>query len=190
VLRFIGIVLGVACTALPFLTLAQGLDDNESTRRVVILNATDPYLPAFVALDSALRAAVRANSPSPVEFYAETLDMHRFPRKLLDPDVVAMLQRKYHDLQVDVVVAIAPIALDFARRHRKDIWPGAAIVLNSVSTTLVDERTLEPDVIGPPNRLELGQTLDLALRLRPETRQIAVVAGTSGQCCEYVALAR
>lgn len=189
-LRFIGIALGVAWTALPFLTFAQGLDDNESTRRVVILNATDPYLPAFVALDSGLRAAVRENSPGAVELYAETLDMHRFQRKLLDRDLVALLQRKYRDLRIDVVVTLAPLALDFAQRHRNDIWNGATIVFNSLSSESLAERKLGPDVIGLPHRLALGQTLDLALRLRPGTRRIAVVGGTSGECCEYLALAR
>ena len=64
-------------------------------RGVVILNATDPYLPAFLAIDSALRTAILKDSASPVELYAETLDMYRFPRKLLDPDVAALPQRKY-----------------------------------------------------------------------------------------------
>jgi len=43
-----------------------------------------------------------------------------------------------------VVVATAPIALDLARRHRADLWPGAAIVLDSVPTPPVDEQHRPP----------------------------------------------
>jgi len=45
-----------------------------------------------------------------VELFAEALDMHRFPRKLLDQDVATLLRKKYRDLKADVVVAISPSA--------------------------------------------------------------------------------
>jgi signal transduction histidine kinase len=154
-------------------------DTGGAARRVVILNATDPYLPAFLVLDSALRETIRAGRSVPTELFAETLDMHRFPRTQFDSELVTLLRKKYRDLKVDVVVADAPMALDFAQRHRAEIWPGAVIVFNSVPTTILHERSLEPRTIGVPVRLEYGQTLDLALKLRPATRRIAVVAGTA-----------
>ncbi len=173
-----------------WIVLARAEGTEGEARRVVILNATDPYLPAFRALDSAQREATATGSRMPVEFYAEALDMHRFPRKLLDEDEVALLRKKYSDLRVDVVVAMAPIALDFAQRHRAEIWPGAAIVFNSVSASLLKERSLEPRTIGLPVTLEIGPTLDLALKLRPQTRRIAVVAGDDEECCARVTIAR
>jgi len=180
----------VALSVVPVLAVEEGNATQGEARRVVILNATDPYLPAFLALDSAQREAIRAGSKVPVELYAEALDMHRFPRTLIDQDVVALLRKKYRDLEVDVVVADAPIALDFAQRHRAVIWPGAVIVLNSVSTDLLEERRLEPRTIGLPVRLGLRKTLDLALKLRPKTRKIAVVAGAGDSCCGRLALVR
>lgn len=184
----LGVLALLAALLLTFIGVpTQASDTVEETRRVVILNATDPYLPAFLALEQGLRATIQKDSAVPVELYAETLDMHRFPRTLLDHDVVALLQKKYRGLSVQVVVAVAPIALDFARRHLDDIWPGARIVFSSVATGMLEPRTLDPDVIGVPQHLEIGETLDLALRLLPETRRVAVVSGTSGQCCDYLA---
>lgn len=158
--------------------------------RVVILNATDPYLPAFRTLESALRESIIASSRRPIELYAETLDMHRFPHKLLDTHVAQLLQRKYQDLKVEVVVAIAPIALTFAQQHRDLIWPGATIVFTVLSTQLLDQRQLQPNVIGVPHQLDFGQTLDLALRLRPETQTVAVVGDAPRPCCEFLELAQ
>jgi len=103
--------------------------------------------------------------------------MFRFPQTLLAEDIVALLRKKYRGLKVDVVVAAGSIALDFAQRYRAEIWPGAAIVFHSVPVTSLERRGLDPHTIGVPVRLEFGQTLDLALRLRPATRRVAIVAG-------------
>jgi len=180
----------VALAIAPMLASAQAPDTPVEVRRVVILNSTDPYLPAFLALDSAQRRTINAGSKMPVELYAEALDMHRFPRELLEEDVVALLRKKYQDLKVDIIIAVAPIARDFAQRHREEVWPGAVIVFNSVSADLLKERSLEPRTIGLPVRLELGQTIELALKLRPATRRIAVVAGAGDSCCGRLSLAR
>lgn len=165
--------------ATPGMAPAQNADSNSGVRRVVILNSTDPYLPAFLAIDGALRETIEAHAPGSTELYAEALDMHRFPRELLESDMVALMGKKYRGLKVDVVVAAAPIALDFAQRHRDDIWPGAVIVFNSVPPPSSGEAGVGPDTVGVPVQLEYGQTLGLALRLRPETRHVAVIAGNA-----------
>jgi signal transduction histidine kinase len=165
-------------------------DTAHEVRRVVTLNSTDPYLPAFLLLDGAQREAIVAQSRAPVEFYAEALDMHRFPRKLLDEDLAEMLRRKYRGLKVDVVTTTAAIALDFAQRHRAEIWPGAAIVFDSVPADWLEGRSLAPRTTGLPVRLEFGKTLELALKLRPTTRRIVVVAGGDEPCCGRTAIER
>jgi signal transduction histidine kinase len=167
----------IALLIVPTIVSAQERDGEGASHRVVILNTADPYLPAFLALDRGLREAItRAEHGVPAELYAETLDMFRFPRTLLAEDVIALLRKKYHDLKVDVVVAAGSIAFDFAQRYRAEIWPGAAIVFHSVPAAALEKRGLDPHTIGVPVRLEFGQTLDLALRLRPATRRV-VVAG-------------
>ena len=186
----VGLVMAVALSVAPAIAFAQARDTEGEPRRVVILNAADPYLPAFIALDGALRDAIRAGSGVPPELYAETLDMHRFPRLQLDHDVAALLRKKYDGLKVDVVVAAAPIALDFARLHRADIWPGATIVFHSVPAALLNEHSLDPRTIGIPVQLDFGPTLDLALSLRPATRRVAVVAGTADPDRRNLSLAR
>jgi len=180
----------LAISLIPPAASALHSEESAAPRRVVILNATDPYLPAFRTLESALRETLIASSDRPVEFYAETLDMHRFPHEMLDTEVAQLLQRKYQSLEVEVVVAVAPIALTFAEQHRDLIWPRATIVFTTVSTHLLDQRQLPPDLIGVPHQLEFGQTLDLAFQLRPNTQTVAVVGGTPRPCCDYLELAR
>jgi len=137
-----------------------------------------------------MREAIRAGRSAPTELFAETLDMSRFPQTLLEPDLAELLRKKYRGLKVDVVVAAATIALDFALRHRDAIWPGATIVFHSVSDAELGARRLPPRTIGLPVRYDFGSTFDLALKLRPGTRRVAVVAGASESDRAMLAIAR
>ncbi len=144
-----------------------------------MLNASDPQLPAFIAVDSALQAAVREQSPVPVDFYDETLDVYRFGEARLEEKLRDLLTEKYKAVPVEVVVAYGKAALEFAERHRNRIWPGAAIVFNSVSSDDLADGVPGNRTAGVPVEPAFGQTIELALRLRPRTSRIVVVAGTA-----------
>jgi signal transduction histidine kinase len=187
---FTGFVLLAVLSAASIIASAAGRDSNGEPKRVVILNATDPYLPAFLVLDGAMRDAIKTGRAEPTELYAETLDMHRFPRAQLETELVSLLRKKYHDLDVDVVIAATPIALDFAQGNLADIWPDAAIIFHSVPPSVLSKRSFDPRTIGIPVQLEFEQTLDLALKLHPAAQRIAVVAGVAESDHRYLALAR
>lgn len=190
----IGTALAACCLALPTAaspsTEAQATPSDGDKRRVVILNAADPTLPAFVELDSGVREAIARGRAAPTRLHAETLDMYRFPQARIDDDVLSLLHKKYTDLKVDVIVATAEIALRFAQKHRSEIWPGAAIVFHSVPEAELRGTRLEPRTSGIPVRLEFGSTVDLALKLRPATRRLVVIAGTAAPDRTNLALAR
>jgi hypothetical protein len=59
--------------------------------RVLILNDADPTLPAFIALDSAIRGALAAPGRHPVNVFAESLDMLRSPESLFEDELVALV---------------------------------------------------------------------------------------------------
>jgi signal transduction histidine kinase len=158
--------------------------------RIVVLNASDPDLPAFLALDLAMRAEIRARLKRRVEFHAETLDMLRFPGAQFEQEAAALLNRKYRDLKIDAIVAVETTALDFVERRGERLWPGAAIVFHSVPLAALDGRKLAPRTAGVPVRFEVAGTLDLALRLRPDARRVVVVAGTAEFDRNLLAMAR
>ncbi len=163
--------------SLPRMVAAQPFDLESDQKRVVLLNSTDPHLPAFLAVSAGLQAAVLEESVVSVEFYDETLDVQRFGQARLEEQLLSLLKTKYQDLKVDVVVAISAVALSFAQRHGEELWPGAAIVFNSVSSDSLAAVESAPGTAGVPVDLDFARTIELALRLRPKTRRIAVVAG-------------
>ncbi len=169
----------VALLGLFSTTVTLAADTQSGVRRVVILNGSDAHLPAFLALDKALQTTVREGSGEPVRFFDETLDIYRFEASQLEDRLSALLKAKYEDLRVDVVVAYGTAGLAFAQRYRRDIWPGAAIVFLSVSKESLVDMEVGHRTAGVLVDQAFGETIDLALQLRPKTKRIAVVAGSA-----------
>ncbi len=170
-----------------FATLAGAAD---RPWRIMILNGTDPYLPAFIAIDRATRVELAAPGSHPAEIYAETLDMMRFPGAAFEADMVALLRRKYAEQPIDAVIAVTPVALDFAERHREVLWPGAYVVFHSVEDDALRGRKLSPSTTGVPSRFDIAGTAELALRLRPSSARVIVIGGTSDFDRYVLAIAR
>jgi signal transduction histidine kinase len=166
----------VACAAVA--TLASAAD---RPWRVVLLTASDTSLPAFVTMDRVTRDTLGAPGTHATEIYTESLDSFRFLSGDIDAKFLALLEAKYKERPVDAVIAVAAAALDFAERHRQSLWPDAVIVFHSVWEDALQGRTLSPRTTGILTFLDFAGTVELALRLRPETRQLVVISGVSSE---------
>jgi signal transduction histidine kinase len=147
--------------------------------RVLILNGLDPYLPAYLAIDGAMRASFARIPGRPIVLYSEPLDAQRFAIEPLEPEFLALLAKKYRALRIDVVVAVTKPAIDFFMRHGEALWPGARLVFHGYPDPGGPLPTFPPGVIGLVNRDDFGGTVALARRLQPGLRRIVVVAGVS-----------
>lgn len=151
----------------------------EEEARILILNGTDPYLPAYLEIDSAMRANLARESARRVVFFSETLDAQRFPMEVMESEYLALLRKKYRALHVDVVVAVAQPAFDFFVRHGSELWPGARLVIHSVPSAAIETAGMPPNALRVAARRDFGGTLDIARRLQPDARRILVVSGVS-----------
>src|SRR6185295_8567741 len=93
--------------------------------------------------------------------------------------LVDFLKQKYAGQRIDLVIAGLSSSLDFALAFRQELFPGVPIVFVGLDQQEVQKRSLPSDVIGVPIKMDLAGTLDLALRLQPETRRVFVVTGSS-----------
>ncbi len=95
---------------------------------MVILTASDSTLPAFVAIDKGTRAVLAASTQPRFEVFTEPLDLMRFPGAKFEPELLALMAKKYANQHIDAIIAAGPPALEFAARHRDRLWPGAPIL--------------------------------------------------------------
>lgn len=114
-----------------------------------------------------------------LSYYSEFLEIGRFGSRDYESLIAKFLSSRYAGQAIDVVVAVGPQALDLLRHHQKDLFAGTPIVFCLVGRGELGSPPLPPNFIGVPVVIEARPTLDLALRLQPDAREIVVVTGAS-----------
>jgi len=147
--------------------------------RVLILNGIDPYLPAYLGIDGAMRASLAKDEARRIVFFSEALDGQRFSPEALEPEFLALLEKKYRAVHIDVVVAFSIPALEFFKRHGAHLWPGARLVFHGFPGEDIRPETLPPNATAVEARPDVDGTIELAQRLQPDARRIVVIAGVS-----------
>ncbi len=153
--------------------------ETEKPRRVMVLYPVSDRQSGNLLFDQGLRHTFENSSAERIELYNEYLDLARFPDDQHRRQLADFLRRKYAGRKIDVVITGLAPSLDFALKYREDVFPGVPIVFGAVDQREVKARELGPGVVGLPIRMDLAATLELALRLHPNTRQVVVITGAS-----------
>jgi signal transduction histidine kinase len=148
-------------------------------KRVLLVYTHEREMDLYVSLDRALRSALEGDPGYSVEFFSEYLDLLRFAEPVRSEALLAFLRAKYKDQSLDLVVAVSPPAFEFVAEHGEDLFGKVPIVFTSVNVTRLAGTPLKPDVTGVAVRREFGDTVDLALQLQPEIREIVIPVGSS-----------
>ena len=118
------------------------------------------------------------------------MDLSRFSSDSYKALLRDFLRAKYADKKIDVAVAIMAPALDFLMAYGNLIFPGTPIVFCGLDRGQLGTRSLPPNTFGVLIKREFAPTLELALRLHPETERVVVVSGTSDFDQELLAQAQ
>jgi signal transduction histidine kinase len=162
-----------------------------NVRTVVVLAPDNSQgSPGGIQFNQGIRATFAAHSREHLQLRFEPLDISRFPDAEGRALLANFLRQKYAGQKVELVIAAMSPALDFALEHREQIFPGIPIVFSALDDEEVRKRTIPADVIGAPLEYDLGGTLELALRLQPETRRVFVVVGSASYDARWEAIAR
>src|SRR5271166_4930437 len=172
-------LLSLGATMLLILNLAgTGAAGQVPVQRVLVLYSDERLLPANIIVDEAVRAAFAAATKKRVEFYSEFLDVARFPGEEQQQRQRDFFRDKYRERPPDLVFAVSGGALIFLAKYRAELFAGVPIVYCSFagdphadphSDARIAEVTV-PDCVA--------STLEMMLRLHPDTRQVAVVSGS------------
>jgi PAS domain S-box-containing protein len=152
------------------------------TKRVLILYSEDKAHPAHELTDQGIRSALRSNTQFDVQLYNEYLDASRFSGPANAHAFADYLGCKYAGTKIDAIITVYLAALDFLMGQEGNAFPGVPIVACEI-----DRSTAENLERSPLRRLITGLILgdniagilDSAFRLKPDTKRVALVAGTS-----------
>jgi signal transduction histidine kinase len=146
---------------------------------ILILFGNLRNIPENSMIDEALRERLSELAPGRVEVFTEYLDLEYFGDPEQAKTIATVLHAKYGSPDLRVVVTVAPSALKFMLEHREQIAPGVPIVYTSVSANTLQELAPPADVVGVTVEWAIADTLALALRQRPQARQVVMPVGSS-----------
>lgn len=162
-----------------------------ASKSVLFLFDEDNDLPGLSIINRSVREAIQNGAGRDVEFYSESLNLSQFTGS--DDHEAVMLdhfRRKYADKRPDLIVAVLSPALDFLLRHREALFPTVPIVFCGVDSAEFTPDMRKTDVTGVMLRRMYAPTVDIALSLHPNTRNLYVVGGSSVFDLKVQAIAR
>jgi signal transduction histidine kinase len=153
------------------------------TKRVLVFYSEDKAHPAHELTDQGIRTAFRSNKRFNVQLYTEYLDLSRFGGSGHAHAVANYLKLKYASTEIDAIIAVYAAAMDILINERRDrVFPGVPIVVCEITRDTAEKlerspwRRMTTGVVIGDNATDV---LEDALRLRPGTMSVALVAGTA-----------
>jgi PAS domain S-box-containing protein len=175
---------GICCVIYSFViithcSLAISLARADDVKRVLILHSNQSVLPATNIVDSGIRREMQSQLRSRVDIFSEFLDSERFPESERDDWMAAYLRDKYAKHPVDLLIVTATPALNLLLQRRAWLFPGTPILFAAIRENSETLQKLPPGVTGLTSHLDPVPTIELALKLQPNARQMVVVTGTA-----------
>ena len=168
----------IAVTVLLVLCLAVS-QAAHARRNVLLVFDEDNDLPGLALINRSLRQVLRSELKDDVEFYSESLNASQFR----DPGYHGVLREhfrnKYRDKRPDLIIAVMEPSLDFMVQNGEAVFPGVPIVFCGADPSDVGRRTLRPNITGVLVERDFAPTLQIALDLQPQTRNVFMVGGSS-----------
>jgi PAS domain S-box-containing protein len=157
-------------------------------RKILIVHYYAQYQASIQGLDEGIGTIIRTSPPESVDFFFEYLDFARV-QNAADKEMRARhLKEKYEHADISVVIAVADGALVFLRDH--GLFPGVPVVALTQRRAPDNARVTEPDVVRVLDGPTAARTVELALRLHPDTQHLVVLGAQSGDDGEFERAAR
>ena len=153
--------------------------DNSRSKRVLIVSTGSNFAPGFTHAAETVADTLRQLESGPLELYSESLDIVRFPSGSYSRLFRNYLSEKYIDYPLDLILLIYVGNLGLAEKLLKELFPGVPIVVIGLTEEEISPGQLGTHLTGLAQRSDPRGTIELVLRLQPETRRIVVIGGTA-----------
>ncbi|MGE5258294.1 MAG: PAS domain-containing protein [Hyphomicrobiales bacterium] len=155
---------------------------SKEAKRILVLHSEEKAHPAHELADQGMRSVFDSNSRFDIHLYDEYLDVSRFPGPANARVMADYLNRKYAGMKIDVIITVYPAAADFLLKLAPGLFPDMPIVANEVTQAYAENLKRSPQarlITGTIVGENASGLLDSIFRVRPGTRQVALVSGTA-----------
>jgi signal transduction histidine kinase len=176
----IGLAIGHGLLVMALLGILVTPRSQAQTRKnVLMIMEAGLSHPGIQMVTNEIMAGLRSDPRFQVEIYWENLDALYHPDAWQE-DQGATILRKYANSKIDLIVLTGPHAIRLLTSPSKNVFPGVPAVFCCSPPIPIDPSAQNSRITGSWQKLEPSGTVDIAIRLLPETRHVFVVAGQSG----------
>ncbi len=150
-----------------------------ASRRVLVLHSFGRDFGPFRIFSSEFRTALVRGSPEPIEFQEATLESGLFGEGEGDDPVVPYVNALHAARPVDLLVAVGAPAVRLVQRERQRMLPDVPALLGAVDRRFLNGATLAATDAAVPTVIDLPGTVEVLLRVLPDTREVFFVIGSS-----------
>lgn len=113
--------------------------------------------------------------PGKIEFHYEYMDTKRFSGEEYWELLYSLYHTKYADRPLDLIISADDDAFNFLMRYGEQLFPDTPVVFCGVNADPYDIQKTNKSITGLFETIDLRGTIDLILRLHPETSRLAVI---------------
>ncbi|MDD5285612.1 MAG: response regulator [Desulfuromonadaceae bacterium] len=141
---------------------------------ILVLNSYNPGYDWSEDEMKGVRDALAKGFPR-TELFVEYLDTKKFHTKKHFARLADLLESKYANHHLDVIIAMDNAALEFASQYRRRFSPGTPLVFCGINDYEPSMIAGQSSVTGVAEYHDSAGTLGLALQLHPDTRDVFVI---------------
>ena len=145
-------------------------------KQIVLLYSYGDGIPAYQQATRAFLSVVQEGRVSVNDLFFEYLDLERKKDVEHYKNLTTLFRHKYEGKKIDLVVTVHAQALRFILNEGKDLFPGTP-ALSYLAPETIETTGIERRFLLLPMRMDFGGTLELALRLFPETKCVVFING-------------
>jgi signal transduction histidine kinase len=175
-------VIPLSLVLLMFLASAGLAASPKEQKRVLLLYSEEKAHPAHELTDAGIRAVFGSNELFDVVLYSEYLDLSRLSLPGHLRARIDYLGRKYAGVKMNAIITVYPAALDILLGEAKATFHGVPLIACEITRTQAESLEHSPSrrlITGVVLGDNIAGMLDSAFLMKPGTKHVALVAGTS-----------
>jgi PAS domain S-box-containing protein len=170
--------------ALLVVMLCQGFPaaEQREVKRVLLLHSEGMDNAGQQLTEQGIREVLLESKRFDIQLFVEYLDVSRFGTPAYAAAMSDFLGRKYSGTEIDAIIAVYPRAVNFLLVERHSLFtkvPVIAVAITRGYGEYLESLPARSFVTGTVVGEKLTGLMDEALLLRPKTKRVALVAGTS-----------
>jgi PAS domain S-box-containing protein len=144
---------------------------------IMVLHEGWERWPSNVVVNAELQKTLSSDNGLEAQFFHEYVDERRVGNNVTE--IAQALRDKYARQDFDLIIAVGPTPFEVLLNEGAKTFPGVPMIFVGVADDHVRASKLPANMTGVAGHNDLIGTVDLAMRLQPDVRNLFVVSGNT-----------